>query len=170
MFGNLATVAVVSLLTLGNLAVSFVTPKAEGHLISPLPTTSPSPTLVPTATPTPTLIPTATPSPIPTATPTPTPITTSQDLEQLFQKYGDQYQVDKDLLKRIAACESGFNSEAKYLDYLGMFQFSTESWTSTRLTMGEDTNPDLRKNTEDSIKTTAFKIAHGEESAWPNCH
>lgn len=172
MFGNLATFAVVSFLTVGNFATSLVTPKAEGHLISPLPHTksSPSPTPLPTATPTP--LPTSTPTPIPTATPTPTPlpIITSDDLEQLFQKYADAYSTDKELLKRIASCESGFNSNASFLDYVGMFQFSTESWASTRQSMNEDSNPDLRRNAEEAIKTAAFKIAHGGKNAWPNCH
>jgi hypothetical protein len=174
MFGNLATVAVVSFLTLGNLATSLVIPKAEGGLVSPLPSVTPSPTPIPTATPTP--LPTATPTPIPTATPTPTPtpiptpIVTSADLEQLFQKYADSYQVDRELLKRIAACESGFNSNASFLDYAGMFQFSTESWTLTRQGMSEDSNPELRKNAEEAIKTAAFKIANGGQNAWPNCH
>jgi hypothetical protein len=127
----------------------------------PKPTATPTPTPLPTATPTPT--------PLPTATPTPTPIITSSDLEQLFQKYGDLYQVDKELLKRIAACESGFNNDASFLDYSGMFQFSTESWTLTRQAMNADINPDLRKNAEEAIKTAAFKIAHGGASAWPTC-
>ncbi len=170
MFGNFATAAIVSLLTIGNFATAIVVPKVEGHLISPLPSVTPSPTPIPTATPTP--LPTATPTPIPTATPTPTPtpIITSSDLEQLFQKYSDSYHVDRELLKRIAACESGFNSNASFLDYTGMFQFSTESWTLTRQSMNEDSNPDLRRNAEEAIKTAAFKIANGGQNAWPNCH
>ncbi len=170
MFGNLATVAVVSFITLGNFASSLAVPKVEGHLVSPLPSVTPSPTPKPTATPTP--LPTATPTPIPTATPTPTPtpIITSSDLEVLFQKYADIYHVDRELLKRIAACESGFNSNANFLDYLGMFQFSSQSWIATRQGMQEDSNPDLRKNAEESIKTAAFKIANGGQNAWPNCH
>lgn len=174
MFGNFATAAVVSFLTLGNFASSLVIPKVEGHIISPLPSVTPSPTPIPTATPTPTPLPTATPTPLPTATPTPTPtptpILTSSDLEQLFQKYSDTYHTDRELLKRIAACESGFNSNASFLDYAGMFQFSSESWTVTRQSMNEDTNPDLRKNAEEAIKTAAFKIANGGQGAWPNCH
>ena len=176
MFGNFATVAVVSFLTLGNFATSLVVPKAEGHLISPISSVTPSPSPIPTATPTPlptatpTPIPTAPPSPTPTATPTPTPIITPLDLEQLFQKYSDTFHVDRDLLKRIAACESGFNSNASFLDYAGMFQFSTESWKLTRQSMNEDSNPDLRKNAEEAIKTAAFKIANGGQGAWPNCH
>jgi hypothetical protein len=36
--------------------------------------------------------------------------------------------------------------------------------------MGLDSNPDLRFNADESIKTAAFKIAHGGIGAWPNCH
>lgn len=151
MFGNFANVAVVSFLTV---ASSFIShrPHTRAHLISPLPRTSPSPT------------------PLPTATPTPTPIITSSDLETLFTKYGQQNNVDTNELKRIANCESGFNTNAEYLDYKGMFQFSPESWSITRHIMGEDANPDLRTNPEEAIKTAAYKIAHGGSGAWPNCH
>ncbi len=169
MFGNFANVAVVSFLTV---ASSFIShrPHTRAHLISPLPRTSPSPTPLPTATPTPIPTATPTPTPLPTATPTPTPIITSSDLETLFTKYGQQNNVDTNELKRIANCESGFNTNAEYLDYKGMFQFSPESWSITRHIMGEDANPDLRTNPEEAIKTAAYKIAHGGSGAWPNCH
>jgi len=134
--------------------------------------TIPSPT--PTATSTPSPTPTETPTPIPTTapspTPTPTPILTSSDLENLFSKYAGQYSVDKEMLKRIASCESGFNAAASYLDYGGMFQFSPSSWSVTRTAMNQDPNPDLRFNAEESIKTAAFKISVNGPSAWPSCH
>lgn len=166
MFGNLAAAAVVSLVTIQSLATTLIIPESE-VLVSPLPTTTPTPTPLPTATPTP--LPTATPTPLPTSTPTPTPIITSSDLEGLFQKYADSYHVDKELLKRIAQCESGFNTNASFLDYKGMFQFSSNSWISTRQAMNENTNPDLRTSPQEAIKTAAFKMAHGGESAWPTC-
>ena len=167
MFDNLASLAVVSFFAVGSFATSLVPSNTKLQIISPLPKTSPSPTPLPTATPTP--LPTATPTPIPTVTPTPTPIITSADLETYFGKYSSQNNVDKELLKRIALCESGFNSNASYLDYKGMFQFSSESWSITRQIMGEDINPDLRNNPEEAIKTAAYKLAHTGATAWPTC-
>jgi hypothetical protein len=35
--------------------------------------------------------------------------------------------------------------------------------------MGLDTNPDLRKNAEEAIRTAAYKILNGGRGAWPNC-
>lgn len=178
MLGNLTGFAFVSLLSLGSYAGSFVIPHQKSHLISPLPTNkivrvAYHPTTTPTPTSTPTPLPTATPTPLPTDTPTPTatptPIVTSGDLETLFSKYAGEQSVDKELLKKIARCESGFNSEASFMDYLGMFQFSPDSWIATRHMMNADPNPDLRKNPEEAIKTAAFKIAHGGQNAWPNC-
>src|SRR3989344_4908892 len=135
---------------------------------TPTPTAEPAPTATPEPTSTPT--PTFTPTPTDTPTPTPTPIAAPVDLEALFTKYSNEYSVDKDLLKRIADCESHFNSEAVNGDYIGMFQFATSSWSSTRSAMGLDTNPDLRRNSEEAIRTTAFKIANGGQSSWPNCN
>ncbi len=125
-----------------------------------------------TATPVP---PTETPIPtdLPTATPTQAPqpiITTSTDLETLFSKYSSQYSVSEDELKKIANCESGFNSASDTGTYAGMFQFSAGTWASIRGTMGADGNPDLRKNPEEAIKTAGFMLARGQQNAWPNCH
>jgi hypothetical protein len=126
------------------------------------------PTLTPTNTPTPTPSPTPTPTPTPTPIPTPVPLT-STNLEDLFTKYANFYSVNKDLLRKIAACESGFNTNASYGDYLGMFQFSSGAWINSRALMGEDSNLGLRTSAEESIKTAAFKISRGEVSAWPSC-
>lgn len=172
MFGNLAAIALTSLLSVGTFAYSFTTPK---EIASPLPLTTPSPTATPTYTPTPTQTPTPTPTsiptPTPTQTPTPTPLPTltSSDLEAFFSKYAGEYSVDKELLKRIAKCESSFNTNAENGDYQGMFQFSSSSWTTTRSQMNLDTNIDLRKNAEEAIKTAAFKVSVNGQRAWPNC-
>ncbi len=133
-------------------------------------TTSPTETPVPpTATPTPTDIPTATPTPSPTAA----PITTSStDPQSLYGKYGSQYSVSADELRKIASCESGERADAQSPngDYVGMYQFAASSWSSTRSAMGLDPNPDLRANAEEAIKTAAFMLSRGQENAWPNCH
>jgi hypothetical protein len=126
------------------------------------------PLSIPTATPIP-----LTATPLPTATPTDVPqptIATTSDLESLFSKYSSQYSVSEDELKKIANCESGFNSASDTGMYAGMFQFSASTWASIRGTMGLDGNPDLRKNADEAIKTAAFMIGRGQQNAWPNCH
>jgi len=128
-------------------------------------TQAPTPTEVP-ITIAPTAIPSPTATPIPQAT-----IAVVTDLETLFTKYSDEYHADKELLKKIARCESGFNTTSNNSGmYLGMFQFSAQTWSSTRSAMGLDPNPDLRTNAEEAIKTAAYKIANGGVNAWPNCH
>jgi hypothetical protein len=137
----------------------------------PTPTLTPTPTPTLTPTPTPTETPTPTTSPTPTDTPTPTPtITAPVDLESLFTTYSNKYSVDRELLKKIAKCESGFNATSNYRDiYVGMYQFGSQSWISARTTMNEDPNPNLRTNPEEAIKTAAFMLSVGRKNAWPNC-
>jgi len=129
----------------------------------------PSPTFTPSPTPTtflaPTLNPTPTLTPIPSFSPP-----TSDQLEDLFTKYANKFSVDRELLKRIAACESNFNPNAVFGDYIGLFQFSTNAWISSRTLMEENSDPSLRTNAEESIKTAAFKLSRGESSSWPNCN
>jgi len=133
-----------------------------------VPTPSPTPTLTPTQTPTPT--PTNTPTPTPTLTPTPTPVAAPIDLEALFNNYSNKYSIDKNILKKIAACESGFNTNANYRNiYLGMFQFAKSSWISVRTDMNADPNPTLRTNPEEAIKTAAYMLSVSRQNAWPNC-
>jgi soluble lytic murein transglycosylase-like protein len=138
----------------------------QSVLFSPTPSTPLSgaawPTVTPTMTVAPTAIPTATPKLIPT-------IVTSSDLETLFAKYGSEYNVDPNWLKKIARCESNFNPQADTGLYAGMFQFMAQTWSSTRNSMGLDPNPDLRKNAEESIRTAAFMLSRGRENSWPVC-
>lgn len=117
-----------------------------------------------TETPIPT--PTKKPTPTPTITPTPIPVGA---LEDLFTKYSREQSVDRELLKRIALCESGLNPNASYGTYGGLFQFSESSWIVTRQSMNLSINPSLRFNPEEAIKTAAFKLAIGGRNAWPNC-
>lgn len=185
MLEALSTLAITSLFSLGSYAYSIAVPKPP-PIVSPLPlyqeipitTPTPPPASKPTTTPTPTPPSppptdgsTATPTQIPTVTPTltPQPSLESGDLESLFDHFAGEFSVDENLLKRIASCESGFNSNAENGDYQGMFQFAASSWMTTRLAMGADINTDLRKNTEEAIKTAAFMIAHNGAGAWPSC-
>lgn len=148
-----------------------ISPTATPTKPTPTPTKEVTPTV--NQVPADSLIPTVTPTPteIPTVTPTPTlpPIPPASDIDGYFAKYSNDYHVDIEVLRRIARCESGYNAHAQYLDYGGMFQFSTNSWIVTRQAMGLDTNPDLRFSAEESIRTAAFKISQNGTGAWPNC-
>lgn len=116
-------------------------------------------------------IPTPTKRPTPTFTPTPTPRPTlsASSLDDLFTTYASRYNVDRELLKRIAFCESKFNPAATNEIYGGLFQFSESAWRVTRVRMGENQQPELRFNAEEAIKTAAFKISRDGVAAWPNC-
>lgn len=135
----------------------------------PIPTQMPTPTL--TSTPTPTL----TPAPIPTSTPSPLPptpkptIITAPNLEELFTKYGNQYNVSPETLKKIASCESGFNPNTVTQDYAGLFQFASFAWTEARGRIGLNNDQNLRFNAEESIRTAAFEINYKGTSGWSDC-
>lgn len=159
---------------------------------TPLPTITPEPitfTSTPTITPTVTLIQTgvvtvtqttsvtSTPTAeamltvTPTPTSSPTPQVSSLNTFELINIYAGQYGVDSGMLRKIADCESHFNTNAvgpKGL-YVGMFQFGVGSWQSVRNLMKLDPNPDLRKVSEESIKTAAYALSLGKASMWPNC-
>lgn len=142
------------------------------YTITPTPTLTPTltPTATPTITPTPTPLPTATFTPTPTFTLTPTPIpVTSSDLDRWFTDYSNSYSVDRSMLVKIAACESNLHPDSRNGDYAGLFQFSSNTWNSTRVQMNLDPNLDLRFNPEEAIKTAAFKISTGGLGSWKNC-
>jgi hypothetical protein len=138
---------------------------------SQTPTTVPSPTEIPPSTPTPTSTPQPTSTPVPTASPTSTPVIKeiSSDYEADFDEANSKYGIDKNLLKRIATCESSINPSSQNGVYGGMFQFATQTWVTTRAEMGLDTNPDLRFSAKDSIDTAAFKISRDGANAWAGC-
>jgi hypothetical protein len=141
-------------------------------ILIPTPTVFLKPTATPTIPlPTPTVffMPTDAPTPFPAFAPTAVPqaaIIIASDLESLFSKYADMYHADKEQLKRVARCESNFNNGATNGIYLGMFQFAAQTWINNRIVLGLDTNPDLRMNAEEAIRTAAFMFGHGHASAW----
>jgi soluble lytic murein transglycosylase-like protein len=90
-------------------------------------------------------------------------------LDDLFAQYGNEYGVDPEKLKKIAYCESHYDPAAASGPYLGMYQYLASTWTSTRTAMGLNGDPALRANAEESIRTTAWKIAQGGIGAWPVC-
>jgi hypothetical protein len=109
----------------------------------------------------------STPKTAPQRTPNTTPL--SQDVIILIEKYANQYAVDKDMMINIAKCESGFRGNAVNGPYAGIYQFMTSTWVSNRRAMGLDSNPNLRFNLEESIKTAAFKMSRDGFGAWPVC-
>lgn len=143
-------------------------PQLQKNVTFEKPTNTPTPTQIITPTPT---IPVVTPTIIPSPTPTLIPIGAPADLESLFSKYASEYGVDKELMKKIAQCESGMNASShnKTYDYGGMFQFASSSWIATRNQMGMNTDTSLRFNAEEAIRTAAFKISRGGVGAWPHC-
>src|SRR3989344_1025319 len=158
------------------LTIQNLEPQVAAATVVPTPLTTPEPTVSPTprATkkPTPTstlsLAPTQDPTPIPIPTPTPD-VWSPPGMEPLFAQYAGQYGVDKNILERLANCESHFNPNAVSGDYLGMFQFSTSTWQTYRSHMGLDTNPSLRTNIEESIKTPSYVVSVRGTAPWPIC-
>lgn len=132
------------------------------------PTLTPTPN--PTFTPTPSQRPTITPTSRHISIPTPIPATvTSVNLEELFAKYASQYNIDKNLLKKIADCESGFDASQVTGNYAGLFQFADFAWTEARGRMGLSDDQSLRFNAEESIRTAAFEINYKGTSGWSDC-
>ncbi len=148
------------------------TPSPTPEPETPTPVPTPTETSKPTSKPKPSLAPTATPTPTPTVPlgPTSTPdVWSPPALEPIFARFAGEYGIDKNILERLANCESHFNPEAKMGDYLGMFQFATSTWKNYRSKMGLDTNPALRTNIEESIRTAAYVISLKGTSPWPKC-
>jgi soluble lytic murein transglycosylase-like protein len=163
----------------------------------PVPTVTTNPTLAPTQTPTatPTATPRRTPSNTPSATPNPSPTTepailpkytkspetpsptprptakalTGPEMDALFTKYAAEYNTDRELLRRIAICESSLNPNARNINYVGLYQFGQAAWVSNRQAMGLSTDLTLRIDPEESIKTAAWMLSQGKSAAWPNC-
>jgi len=132
-----------------------------------------SPTAIPTAAPTPTPRPTLTPQPtkIPRPTPTPFPVKTytPQEIHGFIERYASQYNLDVNVLRHVAVCESGFNPLAVNGPYIGLYQFGPTAWKNNRAIMGEDSELNLRYDAEESVQTAAYLISIGRSNIWPNC-
>ena len=118
--------------------------------------------------------PSATPKPIsePNFTPKPTPKPTaaaSHDVNGFIDRFSAQYGVDPNVVRRVALCESGFNSNATNNVYVGLFQFDSRTWINIRKEMGENIDPDLRFSAEESVQTAAYSFSKGKGGLWPNC-
>ncbi len=126
---------------------------------------TPIPTLIPS------IIPTIAQNPAktPTQTPTPLPTLMPEAVHGFIDRFSAQYGVDPNVLRHIAVCESGFNSYAVNGKYVGLFQFSVNTWKSNRIKMGEDEDPNLRLNPEESAQTASYMVSIGRGDIWPNC-
>lgn len=116
--------------------------------------------------------PTATPTPRPTKTPTPKPTPTpasSQEVNELIDRFSGQYGLDPNVVRYIALCESGFKSNAVNWIYVGLFQFGPVTWKNLRAEIGEDVNVALRYSAEESVQTATYALSKGKEKIWPNC-
>ncbi len=131
---------------------------------------APAPTTPPTSTPTTASTPTPKPTKVPTATPIPQPKVTSAEIHGFMERFSGQYGVDVNVLRHLAVCESGFNPSAISGPYGGLYQFNITTWKNNRILMGEDIDPNLRFNAEESVQTAAFLISMGKRYLWPNCY
>ena len=155
------------LLTLGLLILNIQSLKRQ--TLPPIPTQiSTVPSVIEYTVITETPVPSATPRPTVTVIPTPNKISAG-DLEAFFSKYADKESVDRELLKKIAVCESGFNQAARNGIYGGLFQFSENSWQNLRRMMNLNPDPELRYSAEEAVRTAAYKLAINGREAWPNC-
>ncbi len=135
-----------------------------------IPSVTPIPTVSPTETPTPTPEPTIKPTKKPTPTPVPQPIFSSEQIYEFTNRFAGQYGIDPNVIRHIAQCESGFNPFARYLNYVGLFQFAPTTWKNLRTEMGEDPDINLRANAEEAVQTAAYAISKGKRGIWPNCN
>lgn len=150
-------------------------------IATPTITPSPSPTPNSTPSPVPTLKPSMASSPsvhaniggtklLPSPSPSVEPTsTTSGNLDSLFAIYSKEYGISQDLLKKIAQCESNLNTNSVNGDYVGLFQYASNTWINTRKGLGLNSDPNLRTNAEESIRTAAYQIAHSGTGSWPYC-
>lgn len=118
-----------------------------------------------TPLPTPHQSPSSTKTPKPSPTSTPKPLT----LEELFTKYAQKHNIDREQLRRIAYCESRFNTNAGNGPYKGLYQFSENTWKAYRKRMGLRQDPALRTDAESAINTASYMLANGAAHSWPNC-
>jgi len=140
---------------------------------TPLPTPTPSPTPIPSPSlvPSPIVFPTPLPSPSPSPSPFPSPLPSfkPEGIHGFIDKFSNEYNLDPDLLRHIAICESDFNPLAENLSYSGLYQFSPNTWIKYRNLLNQDPNPDLRLNAEAAVQTAAYVLSIGNSYIWPNC-
>ena len=144
-------------------------PRSVGMNASPTPAPTESPEPSPVGTVSSAAV-AATANPVPVETPI---IGIPVHLEPWFTQYSNEYKVDRNMMAKIADCESGFNAAAANPNglYVGMFQFAAGTWQTYRGKdhMNLDANLDLRTNPEESIKTAAYAISRDGTGPWGRC-
>lgn len=133
------------------------------------PTPSPAPTEIPTPSPELTKTPSPTPFSIPISTSIPQLTIGPEEIHGFIERFAAQYNVDPNVLRHIAVCESGFNPSGIKLNYAGLYQFSPNTWIKYRRLLGEDTNQDLRFSVEEATQTAAYVLSLGNTYIWPSC-
>jgi soluble lytic murein transglycosylase-like protein len=90
--------------------------------------------------------------------------------EELINEYSEKYQVRADLVRCIIFNESGFRATAvgDSGKAVGLAQFHLGTWQSFRKQMGES-QEDLRKDPEESIKTLVWALSQGYNNHWTPC-
>lgn len=85
-----------------------------------------------------------------------------------IKHYASLYGVSSEFLSCIIFHESGFRPEVKNKNSsaTGLGQFISSTWVSFRKRMGEDTDLELRKNPEESIKTLSWALSKGYKNHW----
>ena len=147
--------------------------------LSPLPISNPSPSPLVSPSPIPSPSPTPTPSPSPSPTPLPSPLPAPissppllfkpEQIHGFIDQFSTQYNLDPNLLRHIAVCESGFNPLARNLTYSGLYQFSPNTWIKYRNLLNQDPDTDLRLNAQAAVQTAAYALSVGDSYIWPSC-
>ena len=134
--------------------------------LSPTPSSSPSPSPTPSPTPKPTV----TPSPSPSPSPLTVTFYTSQQVNELVDKYAGEYGVSPHVLRHVALCESGFDPLANRNEpYAGLYQFGPVTWGKYRDKMKENEDAALRFDAQAAVKTAAYVFSLDSQGIWPNC-
>lgn len=91
-----------------------------------------------------------------------------KNIDYYIDKYSEEYKVNKYLLHYIIFKESSYNPEAVGDNgkAVGLAQFHPGTWQSFRQQMGLDENINLRKNSEEAIRTLAWGLANNYHSHW----
>lgn len=97
------------------------------------------------------------------------PVPTMAEFDQMFEAYGNYYNVPPSQLRHLALCETRFRPWVSNGQHGGLYQYNPRTWSATRERMGLDPNPDLRFDAQEAIKTTAYKISREGSGAWVVC-
>lgn len=103
------------------------------------------------------------------AGPSPQPSFSPEEIHGFIDEFSQKYNLDSNLLRHIAVCESGFNPSAKNLSYAGLFQFSPNAWAHYQNLLNLEPDPDTRYNAKISVQTASYVLSINQAYIWPNC-